>query len=81
MKLEIGETFIFKPYNTISLPAFCMDIVSQTLKYDENGDEYCREVYLCYAQNRLFYYDGEEYVKIICQFCVIPELDQALNNQ
>ena len=81
MKLEIGQTFTFKPYNTISLSAFCLSVASQTLKTDENGDEYYYYVYLCYAQNRLFYYDGEEYVKIISNFCIIPDLDQELNNQ
>lgn len=42
----------------------------------QSGADY---VYLCYAQNRLFYYNGEEYVKIISDFCVIPDLDQELN--
>lgn len=75
--IEKGKAFNIK-LDGLTIPAICIDVASQTLMTDEDDNEYYLETFLCYAQNRLFYYNKERGVEVLCEYCVIPDLDRVL---
>lgn len=50
--MQKGDIFEFTADNGVSVRAICLDRVDRQDYYDGSG----YESYLCYAQNRLFYY-------------------------
>ena len=82
--MKKNDIFTFIAPNGVEVTAAVVDCILSS--------EY-RECYLCYGQNRLFNYsiyydvdretgqlivDEEVYERVVCDYCIIPELDTLL---
>lgn len=83
--MKKNDIFTFTTPNGVEVTAAVLD-----KRITENSIVFTKYLYLCYAQNRLFYYVEKYYPdidktekemdKIIVDYAVFPDYDEALNN-